>query len=72
MKSLNQLMQEVIQLSGNIETNYPELHKYLGETPVKIGNSDEKEITTEDLILYLETLKSLLKHHIETHKLSED
>lgn len=42
MKSLNQLMQEIIQLSGNIETNYPELHKYFGETPVKIGNSDEK------------------------------
>jgi hypothetical protein len=72
MKSLNQLMQEVIQLSGNIETNYPELYKYLGETPVKIGDSDKKEITTEDLMLYLETLKSLLKHHIETHKLSED
>lgn len=72
MKSLNQLMQEIIQLSGNIETNYPELHKYFGETPVKIGNSDENEITTTDLKLYLETLKSLLKHHIETHKLAKD
>ncbi len=72
MKSLNQLMQEIIQLSGNIETNYRELHKYFGETPVKIGNSEEKEITTKDLKLYLETLKSLLKHHIETHKLAEN
>lgn len=65
-------MQEIIQLSGNSETNYPELHKYFGKTPVKIGNSDEKKFTTEDLMLYVETLKSILKHHVETHKLAED
>jgi hypothetical protein len=68
MKQLNQLMQEIVQLTAEIETKYPELYKYLDETPISICDTKEKTICTDDLKKYLETLKSQLEHHIETHK----
>jgi hypothetical protein len=72
MKTLHQLMQEIIQLTTNIETNYPELYKYLNETPMEIGSTSAKTIHTSDLEEYLVTLKLQLKHHIETHKYKKD
>lgn len=72
MKTLHQLMQEIIQLTTNIETNYPELYKYLNETPMEIGSTSAKTIHTSDLEEYLVTLKLQLKHHIETHKNKKD
>jgi len=68
MKTLNQLMQEIIRLTTQIEVNYPELYKYLNETPIAITENEEKTIQISDLNRYLETLKSQLEHHIETHK----
>lgn len=68
MQTLHTLMQEIIQLTGNIETNYPELYKYLEETPLSLTETDAKMVDTEDLKKYLETLKAQLRHHIETHK----
>jgi len=60
-------MQDIIKLTTVIETQYPELYKYLSETPIPLGNSHEGTIHTADLEQYLETLKSQLQHHIETH-----
>lgn len=68
MKTLNQLMLDIIQLTTKIETHYPELYKYLNETPLFLSEASEKSIHTQDLKQYLETLKSQLEHHIETHK----
>lgn len=68
MKQLNQLMQEITQLTTEMETKNPELYKYLDETPITICETKEQTICTDDLIKYLETLKSQLQHHIETHK----
>jgi hypothetical protein len=67
MKKINQLMQEIIRLTSNIETNYPELYRYLDETPLSLGNATSKEISTTDLENYLNTLKEQLHEHIVTH-----
>ena len=67
MKQLNKLMQEVIDLTSIIETQYPEIYRYMNETPLTIGKHPEKEISTEDLKDYLQTLKAQLKEHIQTH-----
>jgi hypothetical protein len=67
MKTLNQLMQDIIQLTTEIETKYPELYKYLSETPISLSENGTKTVNTTELKLYLETLKSQLQHHIETH-----
>lgn len=68
MVTLKQLMQEIIQITTVIETDYPELYKYLGETPLAISHTKEKTVMIDDLKEYLETLKAQLQHHIETHK----
>jgi len=68
MKNLNALMQNIIELTTVIETKYPELYKYLDETPLSIGKHPEKEISTTDLQSYLQTLKTLLEDYIETHQ----
>lgn len=68
MKTLSTLMQEIIQLTTEIETKYPELYRFLGETPITICDTKEKTICTDDLKEYLETLKSQLRHHIDTHR----
>ena len=68
MKTLNQLMQEIIRLTTEIETQYPELYKYLNETPLTLSETGNQKIHTTELELYLETLKSQLVHHIETHQ----
>ncbi len=60
-------MQDIIQLTTEIETNYPELYKYLSETPLMLSEASSSEIHTTELKKYLETLKSQLLHHIETH-----
>lgn len=68
MVTLKQLMQDIIQITTVIETDYPELYKYLGETPVSIGETKEKTVMIDDLKEYLESLKAQLEHHIETHQ----
>ncbi len=60
-------MQEVILLTANIETNYPELYKYLDETPFNICKSEKSDICVTDLEEYIATLKNQLKNHIKTH-----
>ena len=69
MKKLNDLMHEIIELTTEIETKYPELYKYLDETPFHICETKEKAISSKDLEQYLETLKDQLNHHKETHKI---
>jgi hypothetical protein len=67
MKKINQLMQEIISLTTNIETNYPELYRYIDETPIFLSNSAGTDITTTDLESYLNTLKEELYEYIKTH-----
>lgn len=67
MKKLNELMQEIILLTTNIETDYPELYRYLDETPLVICDTEEKTICLADMEKYLESLKEQLEHHITKH-----
>lgn len=66
MKTKEQIMQEIIDIRVNIQSNYPELYRYLNETPLRFNRSDEALFNVSDLLRYLETLKSQLKHHIES------
>ena len=68
MRNLQKIMQEIIRLTTEIETSYPELYKYLDETPLSLDISSEKSISTNDLKNYLDTLTEQLKDHIKTHQ----
>lgn len=67
MKNLRKLLTEITQLTTNIETNYPELYRSLDENPLTIPETDHPHIDKQIMESYLESLKQLLKHHLETH-----
>jgi hypothetical protein len=67
MKNLRKLLTEITQLTAKIETNYPELYRFLDENPSTIPKTDHPHIDKQIMENYLESLKELLKHHLETH-----
>ena len=60
MKTVKILLAEISDLIGEIETNYPELYKYLDENPITIPNMVSPKIGTKELENYLESLQDLL------------
>lgn len=71
MKKLHTLLTEITQLSTNIATNYPELYQFLNENPMTIPSVNHPEINEVVMQEYLRGLKDLLRHHLETHKGSQ-
>lgn len=69
MENLQKLLSEITQLTKKIETDYPELYKYLDEDPMTVPAQSNPDINKKVLQKYLESLRQLLKHHIETRKL---
>jgi len=68
MNILQSLLAEISQLTKTIETNYPELYQFLDENPMTIPSESNPSIDKKILLEYLESLKLLLKHHLETRK----
>jgi len=68
MNTLQTLLAEISELTKNIETNYPELYQFLDDSPMSIPNESHPTIDKKILKEYLESLKQLLKHHLETRK----
>lgn len=68
MKRLQKLTKEINDLTMKIEQEYPELYQYLNETPIDIPSNDYSKLDTKNFSEYLDSLKELLKHHIDTHK----
>ncbi|MEZ7504818.1 DinB family protein [Flavobacterium sp. Arc2] len=68
MKDLQQLLDEVTRLTSNINTNYPDLYKFLSENPITIPSYVDPQITKQVMTDYLDSLKNLLHNHIESHK----
>ncbi len=68
MKDVHNLLREISEITTNIETNYPELYRSLDENPMTIPISDHPHIDKKIMQEYLESLKQLLEHHLDTHK----
>lgn len=69
MELPNKILTEISQISREIEENYPELQKYLNETPQTLsGDDNEKgEMNEKALKEYLESLRSIVKKYKEEH-----
>lgn len=67
MSRLHNIQDKIFKLTTLIETEYPELYKFLEETPITLPSDNHPEITTKVMENYLESLEQLLNHHIETH-----
>ncbi|EDM45164.1 hypothetical protein SCB49_03549 [unidentified eubacterium SCB49] len=68
MKDKQTLLTEISQLTTNIKANYPELYRSLDENPMTLTTSKEPNADKLAMQEYLESLKQLLKHHIDTQK----
>ncbi|HEY9221554.1 MAG TPA: hypothetical protein VIO43_08270 [Lutibacter sp.] len=68
MNNLQNTLKEILQLTKTIETNYPELYQFLDESPMTIPSEANPSINKKILQEYLDSLKQLLKHHMETRK----
>lgn len=68
MKDKRAIMTEIIRLTNNIETNYPELCRFLDENPVTIPIYQHPAVDVTILEVYLDDLKTLSKHHLQIHK----
>ena len=71
MKNLNSLLKQITELTYTIETKYPELYRNLEENPLTLPVEAHPHIDKEIMENYLQSLKQLLKHHIETHEKSK-
>ncbi|WP_338733427.1 hypothetical protein [Mangrovimonas cancribranchiae] len=67
MKTLQNIQNQIVKLTTNIEINYPELYSVLDETPVSINYNTQPRISIKALEDYLESLKQILKQYIKTH-----
>ncbi|MEJ1222479.1 hypothetical protein [Sediminicola sp. 1XM1-17] len=68
MTNSESILNKITQLTSNIETNYPELYKFLDENPLTLPNEGHPNLDQSILSAYLDSLKQLLRHHLETHR----
>ena len=67
LPSKNEVIQEAIELTSEMKLSFPEIYKFLDETPLAISNGIDSEITTADFEQYLETLESQMLNYSDTH-----
>jgi len=68
MKKLHKILNEITELTLNIETNYPELYRSLDENPLTSPVIQHPHMDKEIMQEYLESLKQLLNHYLDEHK----
>jgi hypothetical protein len=67
MKTEQELIQKILEITALITEKYPELCKYISEMPSE-DTSDYKEIDGKSLSEYYEHLSSFVNHYAEEHK----
>ncbi len=69
MEISQKILTEISQITRDIEENYPELQKYLDETPMTLPDATNKsaDMDNEALKDYLESLKEIVKKYKEEH-----
>lgn len=64
MKTIQEWNGKILHITLKIKLQYPELSKYLGETPITIPNKKYPEITSKILQDYYNSLTSLLNNYL--------
>ncbi|HUH28995.1 hypothetical protein [Gelidibacter sp.] len=65
MKLSQSILSEIMQVTRDIEQNYPELEKFLDERPMTLPdeNDPDAKVDNEALEKYLSSLKNLVKKY---------
>lgn len=68
MSDLKEILKEITDLTFKIESEYPELYKFLDENPITIPAFEHPDIDKKIMKEYLDDLKQLLEQYIKTHR----
>jgi len=68
MQNHSSIVKEITELTNTIESNYPELYSYLDENPLTLSVAQHPKVDKKAMEDYLQSLKELLEHHLQTHK----
>ncbi|NKI25785.1 hypothetical protein HCG49_04330 [Arenibacter sp. 6A1] len=68
MDKLQRILTEITQLTNTIKADHPQLYKFLDEDPVTIPTKDHPDITLKVMKDYLDSLKQILKHSLDSTK----
>lgn len=69
MKTKQELLEAISDLTFTIESTYPELYRFLDESPETIPSVEHPNLSPETLANYLSGLQQLLKQYKKTHSL---
>jgi hypothetical protein len=72
MKELHKILNEITQLTTNMETNYPELYRSLDENPMTLPISKHPHIDKVVMQEYLDSLKELLESYVAEEKIKNN
>jgi len=67
MGRITKILNEITLITLEMETNYPEIYRFLDEDTLTLPFKEHPSINFEVLFDYLESLKQLLFHHKNTH-----
>lgn len=67
MKTEKELNSDILEITMNIKSNYPELTKYLKEMPETIPDVSDPEINIQILQEYYDSLNDILEKYAENH-----
>ncbi|MCL5129315.1 hypothetical protein [Algibacter sp. L4_22] len=64
MRKLHKILNEITQLTTNMEINYPELYRSLDENPVTLPINKHPQIDKVVMQEYLDSLKELVESYV--------
>jgi hypothetical protein len=68
MNNLKTLIAEITRITTEIETEHPELYRFLDENPMTLPATGHPKINKEVLEEYLQSLRQQLRHYLEAHR----
>lgn len=68
MKTLQNTINEISEITSEIQKEYPELYVLLKENPMTIPTIVHPEMNKKIMEEYLEDLQQILTQYIKTHK----
>jgi hypothetical protein len=67
MKTKAKWEQDILNITINMDKEFPELSKYLNEMPLKVSNKDKDVINIKNLEEYYNSLMEMLEEYSKTH-----
>ena len=66
MGRIQNYIQDITKLTSVIEAEYAKLHIFFNENPITIPSENHPDIGLDIMKDYIDSLKQLLKHYVES------